>query len=499
MTDSPLDDAWLELYRIAFEHAPDPILVLDAAGRLVLSNREAQRWARALLGRLFDDRESRPLEIERFLGQLTVFERAYVETRIDGRTIAIEGRSHARWRVFAVRDVTDRRRHDAELRSLRRVESLGHFTASLIHDLNNLLTPIACLSACLEADLEGGASREMARDVRSAAEKAASLARQTLRWVRREPTRAEPIDPGAVLAEMKPLIQQVVGAEVRVDLRVAEGGGAALLDREGLEHALLNLAANARDAMPAGGRLTLSTTRVLLEPTQGDGGHPSSAGTHVVVRVEDTGIGMNRDVKERIFDRHFTTKEAGRGTGLGLAAVRGFVADSNGRLTVQSEEGRGATVSLFFPAVDLTSLSPPEPRLAPSGSETVLVVDDDDSVRGGMRAVLEGHGYRVLDAATSEDALAIVNGQGTAIDAAVVDVVMQEVSGLAFVHRAREREPLRVLFMSGHTEERLKRIGWRAGEGPLLRKAFTPSELLWSIRSLLDDHDPAAAPERLLE
>jgi signal transduction histidine kinase len=476
----PADDMSLELFRIAFDHAPDPIIVLDTDGELVMWNREADRWAREACELLFDDESPHAPEIDRFRAQLNADGRAHVETRLDGRSITAVGRTEGAWQVLTLHDVTDVRRQEAELSSARRIESIGHFTASLIHDLNNLLTPIACLSACMEgqfgAQPDAQAVREMARDIRTAAEKAAALARQTLRWVRREPSRVEAIDPCAVIAELEPLIQQVVGAEVRVQLRVADCRGSVLLDREGLEHALLNLAANARDAMPSGGALTLSCTRAF--PGQ------------VAISVEDTGIGMNREVKARMLERYFTTKEIGKGTGLGLEAVRAFVRDSGGNLSLHSEEGRGARVSLYFPAADAKDFTPSERTTEPLGSGTILVVDDDDGVRGGMRAVLEAHGYSVVEAATGQHAIRAVLDYSPLIDGVVADVVMPGMSGVELADRLQELRAMPILFMSGHTEQRLQRAGWRESRGPLLRKAFTPSELLRSVRGILGRASP---------
>ena len=256
-----------------------------------------------------------------------------------------------------------------------------------------------------------------------------------------------------------------------------------MLDRERLEHALLNLAANARDAMPVGGTLILSTAKVVLAEGQRDLLGDAHGGVYVCVAVTDTGVGMKSEVREQIFRPFFTTKESGKGTGLGLDAVRRFVAESGGCIAVRSEEGRGTTVSMYFPVVGLAPPAASAPRDAdPTGTETVLVVDDDDRVRRGLRAVLQSRGYNVLDAANAERALAIVQDPGATVDLALVDVVLQEASGVELARRIQTIRPTRVLFTSGHTEQRLKRCGWVAGDGTLLRKAFTPAELLRAVQ-----------------
>jgi signal transduction histidine kinase/CheY-like chemotaxis protein len=482
----------IALYRLLFERAPDATFVFDAQGRPAFSNLAAAELPAELIARLApSEGEGGAFELEQFGGQLNTVGRAYAEICVDGRTMAIDGRSLGAGSVIHVRDLTERRRLETELASLRRLESIGHFTTNLVHDLNNLLTPIACLSGCLEAELPpAGAAHEMVRDIRSAAEKAAELARQTLRWVRRVPALSETLDVGAVVSELAPIVERVVGTEVRVRTMAATNSGAVSLDRERLEHALLNLAANARDAMPTGGDLTLSVNPVSFEGGASGAVEGARPGTYVALRVTDTGTGMTREVRERLFQRLFTTKESDRGTGLGLDAVKNFIAESGGCIAVQSEEGRGTTVSLYFPVV---ALDPP-PSVAqagaePGGAEVILVVDDDDRVRGAVGAVLQSRGYRVAAAGTGQAALEIARSSEHPVDVAVVDVVLADMSGLELARRLREIRPTRVLFTSGHTERRLERCGWSRQHGPLLRKAFTPADLLTSVRRVLDARD----------
>ena len=490
MNDAISEDSLLALYRFALDQTTDAIVVVGPHANVLMSNRPARELPGGLLERVLTETPG-SAELSAFRGALRASGEARAEVRLEGRSIAIAGRSYGARSVLSFQDVTERRRLEADLGALRRVESVGHFTATLIHDFNNLLTPIACLSACLETDLPAGdETREMAREIRSAAERAATLARQTLRWVRREPARAETVDLGAVLAEIAPLVQRVVGVEVEVEVAAAANPGAVSLDRERLEHAILNLAANARDAMPQGGRLSLSATRVSFDDQEAEGVEGARAGGYVALRVADTGVGMNGEVRERMFEPLFTTKEAGRGTGLGLDGVRRFVAESGGCIWVQSGEGYGTTVSMYFPVVALPSARPPSPRSArPRGSATILVVDDDERVRGAMTAVLEARGYRVLGAATGDQALEIAKKGQPPVDVVVTDVIMPGMGGLELGRRLRDVASTRVLFTSGHTEDRLARSGLRPEDGPLLRKAFTPSELLQGIEDLLASTD----------
>jgi signal transduction histidine kinase len=487
--DMAPEDLELGLYRFVFEHACDPIVVFDANGRVVLLNREARRLPSGLVERLFAGDAQRAPELALFREEIATRGTAQAELRIDGRSIDIRGRVHGSQYALTLRDVTELRRVEGELRSMQRVESIGHLTASLVHDFNNLLTPIACLSTCLEDDLPRGVdAREMARDIRVAAERAAALARQMMKFVRREPTHVEAVSLSAVVAELQTLIQRVAGSGVKVEIAVAPGAGAAMLDRERLEHVLLNLVANARDAMPSGGRLTLSTAHVSLDKGEADAIEGATAGSYVVLRVSDTGVGMTSEVRERIFESFFTTKDADHGTGLGLASARRFVAQSRGCITVHSQTGRGTTMSLYFPRIEPADRTTFRPQLAdpPGGHETVLVVDDEDLVRASIRAVLESRGYRVLDAASGEEGLAVAGAFDGVIHMAVIDVVMPRMSGVELSSRLREQRPTRVLFTSGHTERTLERHDMRAGPVALLEKAFTPSELLRRVRELLD-------------
>ncbi len=261
-------------------------------------------------------------ELEPFRADLQNLGAARAEVRSEGRTIEIEGRILKGHIVVTLRDVSALRRLERDLRALERMESVGHLTASLVHDFNNLLSPIAFLSACLEADLPKGTAQEMAQDIRQGAEKAAELARQTLRGARHRTPRTDTVDVVTAVREIRPLVARVVGSEIEVQVCAIASVEAVSIDRERLEHALINLAANARDAMPAGGRLTLTVKSVTL-------GERVSAG----------GLPGRPEAKEHLFEPFFTTKEPGRGTGLGLAAVKRFVDEAGGASPSKAKRG----------------------------------------------------------------------------------------------------------------------------------------------------------------
>jgi signal transduction histidine kinase len=361
--ESPFDPK-LRLYRSMFEHAPDATVVYDRYGAPLLLNRAARALPEDLTERLFARDGPHAPTLGRLRRELEVRAVARAEIVSAARAVTVEGRTFGGLYVLTLRDITEQRVRENELRSLQRVETAGHFALELAHDMNNLLTPILCLSEHLESDLPQGSARAMVHDIRSAAERAAGLTRQTLRLVRREPARVAPVEINDVVSEMAPLFERVAGSEVEIDLVLAQDAGCVLLDRERLEHMLLNLVANSRDAMAGGGRLSLGTARVPLGGAETDPTIDRQAEAYACLQITDTGIGMTRAIRERIFERFFTTKAVGRGTGLGLDAVRRFVEQSRGCITVHSAPGRGTTVAIYFPLV------PAEPTEAETETET---------------------------------------------------------------------------------------------------------------------------------
>jgi two-component system cell cycle sensor histidine kinase/response regulator CckA len=335
-------------------------------------NRTARALPDDLTERLFARDGPYAPAVDRLRRELEARAQARAELASAARVIAIEGRTAAGLYVLTLRDITEQRARENELRSLQRVETAGHFALGLAHDMNNLLTPILCLTEHLESDLPQGSARAMVHDIRSAAERAAGLTRQTLRLVRREPAHVAPVELNSVVSEMTPLFERVAGHSVRVEVALAPDAGCVRLDRERLEHMLLNLVANARDAMPGGGRLTFGTA---LVPLGGAGTDPTiePGEAYACLRIADTGIGMTRAVRERIFERFFTTKAIGRGTGLGLDAVRRFVAESQGCIGVHTAPGCGTTVTLYFPLV------PPE---VTSGETAATTAQEESSQQG---------------------------------------------------------------------------------------------------------------------
>jgi two-component system cell cycle sensor histidine kinase/response regulator CckA len=496
----PGDDARLQ--RLIFDQLPDGIVLVDGEGRWLYGNRVA-RDPEGVAFRLLSEGLTADGELAEMSMSLHATGEATVERSVrDGagfaRQVLVNGTrvAHDRYAIVA-RDVTERRESEAELGQLRRVESLGFLTASVVHDFNNLLTPIVCLSSILTRELERSSrAGEIAGEIRETAERAAGLVRQMLSFVRRGPERAGRTNLGSVVAEMQGLLRRVAGDGVELVLAIDEDAGDVVVDRGQLEHVLLNLAANARDAMPHGGRLFVATTPITfvgpdaldaeLRPEQGASG---MSGAYVALRVSDTGIGMSPQVRERAFERFFTTKGHGAGSGLGLAAAQRFARASGGCISVRSAEGIGTTITLCLPRADEeASAPPPSHELLPRGSETILVVEDDDAVRSVVRALLEAQGYVVLDASSGRAAIELAAKETRPIDLLITDVVMPEMSGRALAD-ALGAEGMgittRVLFMSGHTDKVIEERGVDEAAAPLLRKAFSPAQLLLKVREVL--------------
>jgi two-component system cell cycle sensor histidine kinase/response regulator CckA len=482
------------LFWFVFENSTDAVVVPDARGDVALVNRAAREVPGVELGKRFALPGVSDAVLAQFRSDLRANGTAMLEVRsaLPGAFASyfeIEGNIHDGYDVIVLRDVTERRKADEELRHLRRIDSLGYLTASVIHDFNNLMTPIVCMSALLERSITTPEPAvEMLGDIRTAAERAAGLVRQLLTFVRRDASHPAHVNLTEVVQEAVGLVRRVVGDAIDVELALASDLDDSLVDREQLEHVLLNLAANARDAMPRGGRLTVTTTNVPHGEAEGC----SSAREYVALRVTDTGVGMSAEVKERLFERFFTTKEPGSGTGLGLATAHRFVTRSSGGISVRSEEGHGTTVVLYLPkaaAAARTSDPITAREELPRGSETILVVEDDEHVRRGMRAVLEELGYGVLDAPDGPAAMDRTDAHTGTIDLVLVDVVLSGIgtSGRALVDQLRSAgRSMKVLYMSGHTDKVIREHGVDEGVDALLRKAFSPSELSRTVREVLD-------------
>ncbi len=396
--------------------------------------------------------------------------------------------------AFAAQDSAVARAEAAamELAHARRLESIGQLAGGIAHDFNNLLAIILNYARFAAREAGDGAVGRDIGEVVSAAERAAVLTRQLLTFSRREVVRAEIIDLNPVVRDTEALLTRTLGEQIAVRVSLDLTGTPVCLDRGHLEQVLMNLALNARDAMPVGGTLTIETARVELDERESARHVGLRPGPHVRLRVSDTGAGMPPEVLARAFDPFFTTKARGVGTGLGLSIVHGIVTGAAGSVELNprlADAGRGTVVEIHLPAAERAAAAPPvRPPEVPEtrGSETVLVVEDDPGVRRVTERILVGAGYRTLLAASRADALAIANGDAS-IDLLLSDVVMPERSGPELAADLVALRPgLKVLFMSGYPEDQATRTGIVELGGALVVKPFTDETLLRSVRAVLD-------------
>ncbi|MFC0204580.1 GAF domain-containing protein [Novosphingobium soli] len=397
------------------------------------------------------------------------------------------------------RDLTERRAVEERLRQSQKMEAVGQLTGGIAHDFNNLLTVISGnldIAARVLGDGEGTArARRSIGNAMKGAERAAALTQRLLAFARRQPLSPEPLDLDTLVAGMSELLNRALGELVKLDVAGTPGLWPVEADPNQMENALINLAVNARDAMPAGGTLRITTANARIETSQGD----VPPGSYVLLTVSDTGCGMPPEHLTRVFEPFFTTKEVGRGTGLGLSQVYGFVKQSGGHVVLHSEEGRGTSVEMYLPRFVGTLVEGEEAETLAvderSGrGETILVVEDDDEVRAFSAEILRELGYRVIEASDGPTALRTLEEVGSTIDLVFTDVVMPGMSGKDLGDELRRRRPgLGMLFTSGYTGNTISPAERIDPEAPLLAKPFTSSELAERVRDLID----AAATRRL--
>jgi CheY-like chemotaxis protein len=385
-----------------------------------------------------------------------------------------------------------------QLRQAQKMEAVGQLAGGIAHDFNNLLTVILGYCDLLLADFDPDNQRQAdIGEIQKAGASAAALTRQLLAFSRKEIIEPTLLNLNVVVAEMREMVGRLIGEDVQVVLGLRSDLPLVLADRGQVEQVVMNLAVNARDAMPAGGVLTIEsagielgenyeTTRLSLKP-----------GRYVLLSVSDTGTGMTPQVLARLFEPFFTTKEKGKGTGLGLATVHGIAARNGGSVSVRSEPGVGTSFQVYFPEADVAALAiepPPSPVRPHSPTHaTVLVVDDELGIREVARRLLAQQGYSVLIAATSEDALRLFE-QHPSIDVLLTDVVMPGVSGPQLTERMCEQRPvLKVIYMSGYTEEAIGHHGVLNPGIAFLHKPFTVETLGRKIREILDQPSPIFA------
>jgi len=504
-----------ERYRLLVESIYDyAICLLDANGRIKSWNGGAERIfgyaptdiVGSHLGQLFQ-----PLDTTRQLPQQVLDEAARSGTyesevwniRKDGSTLltsllltALRNDDGAlRGYTLVSRDITEQARIAEERMQSQKMEVIGRLAGSVAHDFNNLLTIVSGFAELLQSAMRPEESRRTYVDeILKAADQAASLTQQLLAFGRRQLLQPQVIDINEIITDMETMIRRLIGEDVDLVFRLGADPSHIRADPVQIQQALLNLVINARDAMPAGGTVTVATGN---GPVVSALGVETGAGQLVTLVVSDTGHGMDSETMARIFEPFFSTKAIGKGSGLGLATVDGIVAQSGGRITVTSELERGTTFTIALPATDDSRPGSPdgEPVASPTGSETILLVEDEAALRRLSRRILAQFGYTVIEAPNGEEALRLAEAYGGTIHLVLTDVVMPRLSGRDLAQRVLASHPeSKILYMSGYTDDAVVQRGVLAQEVTLLRKPFTPYALVASVREVLDSATASPSP-----
>jgi PAS domain S-box-containing protein len=490
------------------EKAQDAILIRDQDDNIVFWNQGAERlygWtALEAVGRksqdlLFKEPSSQYHEVLRavvehgeWLGELEQVARSGKPVVVTSHwTLARGEQGKLKGNLIINTDITEKKRLETQLLHAQRMESIGRLAGGVAHDFNNLLTVISGYSELLlfQRDPDDPIVEPLC-EIRKAGERAAALTRQLLAFSRKQILQFQLVNLNQLVRESEKMFRLLIGADIDFASVLAPELGLVKTDPGQMEQVLLNLIVNARDAMPAGGHLTVQTHNVDLDESYAQRQSGVRPGPHVLLAITDTGTGMDESVKSRIFEPFFTTKQVGKGTGLGLATVFGIVQQSAGHIEVDSEVGHGTTFKIYLPRQDQDAqvAAEPAPELkTPTGTETVLLAEDEDGVRALAQLALQSHGFEVLEACDGLQAIDICQHYQKPIHVLVTDVVMPNIGGRLLVDRVRALRPdVKVLYLSGYTDDAVVRHGVLQAGTPLLQKPFTPMTLARKVREILD-------------
>jgi two-component system, cell cycle sensor histidine kinase and response regulator CckA len=507
----------MERYRILFEHSPLSITLFDPASLRIL---EANETALQLYGYTREELLARtmldlkvPEETPELIdGMVPVLDGGGVvgegarrwrgtrtHRRKDGTHVDVEINAHrvivgGRPIMLAIgNDVTETRRLERHVQEAQKMDAIGNLAGGIAHDFNNLLSVILSYSDMLAQDLApDDPKREDIEQIRDAGKRAADLTRQLLTISRQHVVTPAIVDLNDVVAGLEKMLRRLIGEDIELSACPAGAIANVKADRGQIEQVIMNLVVNARDAMPGGGKLTIGTADVFIKECDAAEYVGLKPGPHVLLLVSDTGVGIDRATQARMFEPFFTTKEVGKGTGLGLATVFGIVRQSAGTICVQSEPGKGTTIKVYLPATERGALdvpmpsSPTDSRTVVHGSETILLVEDEDSVRILTRTILGKRGYNVLEAQGPGDAFLLCEQFKGRIDLLLTDVVMPLMGGRQLATRLLTIRPqMKVLYMSGHTTDAVVRQGILEATVAFLQKPITPDVLALKVREVL--------------
>jgi PAS domain S-box-containing protein len=411
-----------------------------------------------------------------------------ITVRISGRAVSSADEPADVLEAIA-EDVTDRRALEDQFRQAQKMEAVGRLAGGVAHDFNNLLMVISGYAEVMLAQLEPRHPLyEKGRAIQQAADRATTLTRQLLAFSRKQLLELKVVDVNAIVHDMERLLRPLIGENVEFITRLSPEAAQTRADAGQLEQVLMNLVVNAKDAMPTGGKLTIQTQNTVVDENHRRGQHFIRPGQYVMLSVSDTGMGMDKETQSRIFEPFFTTKEKGKGTGLGLSTVYGIVKQSGGYVIVQSEKGRGSSFHIYLPQAQgvAEKHTAPVPDAALGGTETILLVEDEESVRQLVRDTLVSKGYQVLEADSGEGGVGAAASHAGKIDLIITDVVMPGMGGRELVKQLMRKRPgTKVLYLSGYTEDAITSDGSIEGGTAFLQKPFSLQNLSRKVREVL--------------
>ncbi|HEV8364209.1 MAG TPA: ATP-binding protein, partial [Gemmatimonadaceae bacterium] len=430
-------------------------------------------------------------------GELKQYTRDGRELIVASRMVVLGAATGPRLVLETNRDVTDRKRIESQLEHAQRIDAIGQLAGGVAHDFNNLLTAINGYATFLRESLpEGDPRRADVFGIMEASESAAALTQQLLAFGRKQVMQPEVLDVGDTLESTARMLRRLIGEDIELALILNPSLSAVVADRAQVGQILINLALNARDAMPRGGRLTIEARDVPLNDEYAETHLAVAVGSYVLIAVSDTGQGMTPEVKSRIFEPFFTTKPRGKGTGLGLSTVFGIVKQSGGHIFVYSEPGHGTTFKIYLPKAEEAAAPAAGADVMPvaMGTETILVAEDDAMIRAIAHRVLAMQAYTVLDAGNPREVIELAAQHNGPIDLLITDVVLPEMGGRELADRLlRDRAEMAVLYMSGYTDNAIVHHGRLDPDTEFLAKPFTPATLLRRVREVLDRRDSHGA------